>query len=60
MRLHIHMKSGKTLTQRGVKDYSYKYNNNQITAISIELRWWARKSILITSLDMKSIEAMTI
>jgi len=59
MIIEIHMKSGKTLTQSGVKDYSIKYNNEQIVSIELRLYWWAKFSIIVGSLDLKQIEAVT-
>lgn len=59
MIIEIHMKSGKTLKQRGVKDFSFKYNNDQITTLRIELYWWSNFSIFINSIDLASIEAIT-
>lgn len=59
MKIKIHMKSGKTLVQNGVKHYNYSYNNDQITKLSLDLRWWAKRSIFVSSLDLKSIEGIT-
>lgn len=59
MKIKIHMKSGKTLTQKGVKDYSIKYNNDQIVSVELELYWLFNFSIIMGSIDLKSIEAIT-
>lgn len=61
MQIRIHMKSGKTLVETGVSDYTIRYTDEQITYISIELSWWRRcRTIIIGSIDLKSIEAITI
>ena len=59
MKIKIHMKSGKTLTQSGVKDYRIEYTDSAIIAISIDLHWFQSRTIIIASLDLDSIEAMT-
>ena len=60
MKLKLHMKSGKTLVQRGVKDCKYSYNSTSITALTITTYWWARQTILVPSIDLSQIEAITI
>lgn len=59
MKLKIHMKSGKTLIQRGVKDWSLKHNNQQMTELSIEVYFWSTLTIIMASLDLSSVEAIT-
>lgn len=60
MKLSFHMKSGKTLVQRGVKHYNFKYNNDQITAVNMTVRWGFKLRVLVGCLDLKSIEAVTV
>lgn len=59
MKLKIHMKSGKTLVQRGVKEYNFKYTSNEVIGINIELKWWAKFSVLVGTLALDQIEAIT-
>lgn len=59
MKLKLHMKSGKTLVQNGVKDYTYKFTSESITYLSITTYWWARRTILVPSVDLSQIEAIT-
>jgi len=35
MELHFHMKSGKTLVQKEVKDWKIEYNGDQITSLDV-------------------------
>lgn len=47
MKLKIHMKSGKTLVQRGVKNYNFKCNSDEIKEVKIMLYWWSTFSIIV-------------
>ena len=60
MKLKLHMKSGKTLVQRGVKTYTYRFSPESITYLSITTYWWAKQTILVPSVDLNQIEAITI
>lgn len=53
------MKSGKTLVQRGVKEYSFKYSGDEITSVKIQLKWWASYSVLVGTLALSQIECVT-
>jgi len=60
MKIKIHMKSGKTLVESYVKDFTVKYNNNEITGLNIDLFWYARnRTIFMAALDLGNIEAIT-
>ena len=59
MKLKIHMKSGKTLSQRGVKSYKIRWDDHAITGIEFTLKWWAKTTVIVSSLDLGSIEAIT-
>jgi len=60
MKIEIFMKSGNILKCTGVKDWSLKYNNEQITSLTIEYKKLRLpcKKLIIQSIDLKQIEAI--
>ncbi len=61
MKLLIHMKSGKTITVRNVKDWKIEYTGNEVTSIKIERGksfWPTQKGLIIKSIALDQIEAM--
>lgn len=59
MKLKIYMKSGNIVTQGGVKDYKIYYEGNEVKQLSIDLYWWGRRRLIMSSLDLSQIEAIT-
>lgn len=59
MKLKIYMKSGNVITQSGVSDYQIAYEGNEIKRLSIDLYWWGRRRLIMSSLDLSQIEAIT-
>lgn len=59
MKLKIHMKSGKTLVQRGVKEYNFTCIGGKITGVKLKLKWWASFTIVLGTLAPDQIEAVT-
>jgi hypothetical protein len=60
VKILIHMKSGKTITQSGVKNYSFTYSGDDIKSIEIELYWFSKRTMLVPCLRFSSIEAVEV
>lgn len=65
MQLKLYMKSGNVVTVSGVKDVNYKYLGNEITGLTVEWTWLARKfskkrGVLLKSIDLSQIECMEV
>lgn len=58
MTLHIYMKSGNIITCNWVKDWKLRYQGNEILALSIKYRWFAKPKLIIASLALDQIEAI--
>lgn len=59
-RVYLHMKSGKTLYMGECKELNYKYDQNNITSIQMIRRRTGRRSVMIQSLILSQIEAISI
>lgn len=60
MRLTIYMKSGNRIRLTGVKSYTAKNMGNEIVSLRIAYhRWKISPRLLIQSIDLSQIEAMT-
>ncbi|HHZ95398.1 MAG TPA: hypothetical protein EYN67_07545 [Flavobacteriales bacterium] len=59
MKLKIHMKSGKTLVERGVKDFNLTYGDKGITQLEIILYWYHTRTVIMGALDLACIESIT-
>lgn len=60
MKINIHMESGKTLTQNGVKDYSIKWRGDEVVSLAIELKWYQKRTLILGSLNLSRIEAIEV
>lgn len=60
MKINIFMKSGNVITLTRVKTWAIKYNCNNIVSLSISYhRWFQKERLIIESIDLKSVEAIT-
>lgn len=60
MKVTIYMKSGNKLVQRGVKEYSVKHVGDDITGLSVKVHFWARLRVLVGTVALSQIEAVTV
>jgi hypothetical protein len=65
MKLKLYMKSGNVIIIKGIKDIHYKYIGNEITALTVEWTWLAKKfsqkrGVLLKSVDLSQIECMEV
>lgn len=60
MKLLIHMKSGKTITVRGVKKWNYESNNSKsdIRLIIDRRRFTFGSVLILQTLDLSEVEAI--
>lgn len=58
MVIKIHFKSGKTITQKGVKDYNVKFNGDDIVFLSLDLYWFASRTCLVPTVRLDQIECI--
>ena len=59
-RVYLHMKSGKTLYMGDCKELNYKYDQDNITSIQLVRRRPGSAPVLIQSLILKQIEAISV
>lgn len=65
MKLNIYMKSGNVIPVHGVKEWKVNTIGNSVTTLSIKYTWFAirvysRERLLVGSIDLSQIEAITI
>jgi hypothetical protein len=61
MKIKLHMKSGKTLKLKYVKDFSYRYTGDTITSIEVKYNWVGKlpkSRVFIPSVVLSQIEAI--
>lgn len=60
MRINIFMKSGSVIALSRVRKWEIGFTRNQVTSLSIEYyRWSAKERLIVGSIDLSNIEAMT-
>lgn len=65
MMLRIYLKSGNVLRLSGILEYKIENSGNEITSIQLKqerrfLRWIQRETLLVQTIDMRQIEAITV
>jgi formate/nitrite transporter FocA (FNT family) len=54
----IYMKSGNSIRIKHLKNVTYTYKGNMVTALSLRYRWYGRERLMLGATDLSQIETI--